>query len=172
MKSRKLLAACLLAVGLCFAPAVEARGEERGTIAGLLSELGPETDRKPWGEALAKMESKTPVRYTYLIIPVDQKDIAYIKIMLFNLLYSFLCTYQKAEIPAEFRFWMMEAGMRGENSDLFSSVPASLIPSLLLTVVCESGYRIEHVTSDHIILVRPIYEGELKELEDRLKGEG
>jgi len=150
MKVRILLIVCLclLAVGLCLVPAVG------------------------YGDALKVPPQKGPARYTYLIIPVDQKDIAYMKIMLFKLLYSFVCTYQKAEIPAEFRFWMMEAGERGEDSDLFSSVPASLIPSLLLTIVCESGYRIEHVTNNHIILAKPIYEGDLKELEDRLKGEG
>lgn len=152
MKVKMLLAVCLLAVGLCLAPAV-----------GYAQERGEDTKTA---------ESRTPARYTYLIIPVDQKDVVYMKNMLFTLLLSFIYTHQKAEIPAEFRFWMMEAGIRGEDSDLFSSVPASLVPSLLLTVACESGYRIEHVTSGHIILVRPIYEEDLKELKDRLKGEG
>jgi len=163
MKVRILLATCLFAVGLCLAPAV---GHGKAPTDSL--------PRKKFLEAIKETQlvPKGPVRYTYLIIPVDQKDIAYMKNMLFKLLYSFLCTYQKAEIPAEFRFWMMEAGERGEDSDLFSSVPASLIPSLLLTIVCESGYRIEHVTSSHIILAKPIYEGDLKELKDRLKGEG
>jgi len=147
MRVKKVIVALLLVVGLC-----------------LVSTVG-------YGDALKAPVQKTPVRYTYLIIPVDQKDIAYMKNMLFKLLYSFLCVYQKADIPAEFRFWMMEAGERGEDSDLFSSVPASLIPSLLLTIVCESGYRIEHVTNNHIILAKPIYEGDLKELKDRLKGE-
>ena len=173
MRTRMVLAVILLAMSFYLAPAVGVQAQ--GSImSGLLSDVEAGEELQPWmgildsrtGILIRKM--RTPARYTYLIIPVDQKDIAYMR----NMLCSFIYTYPNAEIPVEFRFWMLESEMGSQDFNVFSSMPASLIPSLLLTMACEQEYEIEHVTSGHIILIKPIYEEELKELEDRLKGEG
>lgn len=63
--------------------------------------------------------------------------------------------YPEATIPAEFSALVKEK---------YPAAGGELIyPGLLLTMACQQGYRIEHVTDSYVILAKFIYKKEQKE---------
>ncbi len=147
----------------------------RGLYVGKVVSKEPESDQvgQAWAEALrTKLVREYSGRDTFLIVPVDQKDIEHT----LAILNSFLDMYSDPEIPEEFAWvlpsGMIESGIRRwiYQRDLYGMVSwESLIPSLLLTMAHQQGYRIEHVTSSYVILAKPVYEEEERKWEDRIK---
>ena len=86
--------------------------------------------------------------------------------------------YPDAEIPEEFilvlpsgansRDEIRMARFEALESMALRATPRDLILSLLLTMAYQQGYKIEHVTSNYMILVKSVYEEELKKWEERL----
>lgn len=157
MKNKKLLSVILLSLILCFVSGAEyGVGLEKDSVSTTQTE-------QTWAESLkARIQaSQAPERYTFLVVWTDQEDIRYT----LSMLESFLDIYADPEIPEEFS-WIFPTGIRAflERSDLRPKVKEySWIPSLLLTMAYQQGYEIEHVTSSYVILVKPVYEEELKE---------
>jgi len=116
----------------------------------------------------AKLQaSQLPERHTFFFIPVEG---------VLTEFWIFLDMYPDAEIPEEFALILPSEinnvdkmkKNRGFSFYRDFKIYKEFILSLLLTMVYQQGYEIEYVTSNYIILIKPVYEEELKGWEERL----
>ncbi len=183
MKNKKLLAIILLSLSFCFVSGVGsltvfAQGFSIGRALAEAGALPPPIDTISGTEAMAQRAKY--VRRTFLIISKDQySDQLGENEEALGMLWKFLSMYPDAEIPEEFILVLPSgANSRDEirkakfgsylESIALQVTPRDLIISLLLTMAYQQGYKIEQITSRYVILVKSVYEKELKEWKDRL----
>jgi len=170
MRNKKLLAIVLLGLSFYFASGagwgITPPGLVAGGISGVGEKLAAQVDRLRGLAEKEVQESQLPERYTFLVVPTDKDKIRYT----LSILESFLDIYSDPGIPEEFAF-IFPTGIREflQNTELWSKVREySWIQGLLLTMAYQQGYEIEHITSNYVILAKPVYKEELEEWEERL----
>ncbi len=157
MKNKKLLAIILLSLSFCFVSGV-------GYGVGLEKDSVSATQiRQEFSELIERnrQEGQLPERYTFFFISVEG---------VLTEFWTFLDMYPDAKIPEEFALILpseinnVDKMKKNRGFSFYRDFKIKeFIFSLLLTMAYQQDYEIEYVTSNYVILIKPVYEEELKE---------
>ncbi len=155
IKNKKLLAIILLSLSFCFVSGVRyGVGLEKDSVSTTQID-------QAFAELIEakRQASQLPERYTFFFIPVEG---------VFTEFWTFLDMYPDAEIPEEFALILpseinnVDKMKKNRGFSFFRDfkIYSEFILSLLLTMAYQQDYEIEYVTSNYVILIKPVYEKE------------